>query len=172
MFDHATPIGDVVVAAPTYFRLEASFHGKAAHAGIRPEDGRSAVLAAALAIAAMPLGRIDAQTTANVARSAAARAPPTSSPSAAACSPRRARSTSRVEDVVAASSTPCTTAPPRPSATSTSCEKLFTGFKVRPSAPELAAAEAALRACGYEPRRIQTGGGLTPTPSRPPASRA
>jgi tripeptide aminopeptidase len=38
-------------------------------------------------------------------------------------------------------------------------EKLFTGFKVRPSAPELAAAEAALRACGYEPQRIQTGGG-------------
>jgi tripeptide aminopeptidase len=38
-------------------------------------------------------------------------------------------------------------------------EKLFTGFKVRPSAPELAAAEAALTACGYEPKRIQTGGG-------------
>jgi tripeptide aminopeptidase len=30
---------------------------------------------------------------------------------------------------------------------------------VRPSAPELAAAEAALRACGYEPIRIATGGG-------------
>ena len=66
VFDHATPIGDVVVASPTYFRLEASFLGKAAHAGIRPEDGRSAVLAAALAIASMPLGRIDDQTTANI----------------------------------------------------------------------------------------------------------
>ena len=38
-------------------------------------------------------------------------------------------------------------------------EKLFTGFRVRPGAPELAAAEAALRPCGYEPRRIETGGG-------------
>jgi tripeptide aminopeptidase len=38
-------------------------------------------------------------------------------------------------------------------------EKLFTGFRVRPGAPELAAAEAALRSRGYEPRRIQTGGG-------------
>ena len=32
---------------PTYYRLTAEFHGRAAHAGIRPEDGRSAMLAAA-----------------------------------------------------------------------------------------------------------------------------
>jgi tripeptide aminopeptidase len=37
VFDHATPIGEVVVASPTYYRLEADFHGAAAHAGIRPE---------------------------------------------------------------------------------------------------------------------------------------
>ena len=59
VFDHATPIGEVVVASPTYYRIDADFHGKAAHAGIRPEDGRSAIVAAAHAIAAMPLGRID-----------------------------------------------------------------------------------------------------------------
>ncbi len=39
------------------------------------------------------------------------------------------------------------------------CEKLFTGYRVRPSAPELIAAEAALAACGYTPKRISTGGG-------------
>ncbi len=66
VFDHASPIGEVIIASPTYYRLAAEFHGRAAHAGIRPEDGRSAVLAAARAIAAMPLGRIDADTTANV----------------------------------------------------------------------------------------------------------
>ena len=66
VFDHATPIGEVVTASPTYFRLAAEFHGRAAHAGIRPEAGRSAILAAAQAIAHMPLGRIDEQTTANV----------------------------------------------------------------------------------------------------------
>jgi tripeptide aminopeptidase len=38
-------------------------------------------------------------------------------------------------------------------------EKLFTGFRLRPSEPAVAAAEDALRACGYEPRRISTGGG-------------
>ena len=66
VFDHATPIGEIVVASPTYYRLEARFRGAAAHAGIRPEDGRSAIAAAARAIAAMRLGRLDDETTANV----------------------------------------------------------------------------------------------------------
>ena len=47
VFDHATPIGEVVVASPTFYRLHAAFRGAAAHAGIRPEAGRSAILAAA-----------------------------------------------------------------------------------------------------------------------------
>ncbi|MDX6584939.1 MAG: tripeptide aminopeptidase, partial [Solirubrobacterales bacterium] len=66
VFDHASPIGEVIVASPTYYRIEATYHGKAAHAGIRPEEGRSAVVAAAHAICHMPLGRIDDETTANV----------------------------------------------------------------------------------------------------------
>ena len=36
VFDHATPIGEVVVASPTFYRLHAAFRGAAAHAGIRP----------------------------------------------------------------------------------------------------------------------------------------
>jgi tripeptide aminopeptidase len=66
VFDHATPIGEVIVAAPTYYRIDARFHGQAAHAGIRPEDGRNAIAAAAAGIASLDLGRIDPQTTANV----------------------------------------------------------------------------------------------------------
>ena len=68
VFDHASPVGELIVAAPTYYRIEARFHGVAAHAGIRPEDGRNAIEAAARAIAAMPLGRIDPETTANAGR--------------------------------------------------------------------------------------------------------
>ena len=59
MFDHATPIGEIVTASPTLYRIEAEFHGKSAHAGLRPEAGRSAILAAAHAAIAMPHGRID-----------------------------------------------------------------------------------------------------------------
>jgi len=65
-YDHAAPIGHVVLAAPTQKSLELRFGGRAAHSGIAPEEGRSAIAAAARAIADMPLGRIDAATTANV----------------------------------------------------------------------------------------------------------
>jgi tripeptide aminopeptidase len=39
------------------------------------------------------------------------------------------------------------------------CERLFVGYRQKPSSPGVIVAEAALRACGYEPRRIATGGG-------------
>ncbi|MBD0282489.1 MAG: M20/M25/M40 family metallo-hydrolase, partial [Thermoleophilaceae bacterium] len=68
VFDHASPIGELILASPTYYRLEASFRGQAAHAGIRPEAGRNAIAAASRAIAAMRIGRLDGQTTANVGR--------------------------------------------------------------------------------------------------------
>jgi tripeptide aminopeptidase len=68
VFDHASPIGELVVAAPTYYRIEARFRGKAAHAGLHPEDGRNAIVAAASALASLRLGRIDDGTTANAGR--------------------------------------------------------------------------------------------------------
>ena len=65
-FDSAAPIGGVVVASPTYYRITAELRGFAAHAGLRPERGRSAIVAAARAIASMRLGRLDSGTTANI----------------------------------------------------------------------------------------------------------
>ena len=46
--------------------LDFRFHGRAAHSGMAPEDGRSAVAAAARAIADFRLGRVDDETSANV----------------------------------------------------------------------------------------------------------
>ena len=66
VYDHTGPVGNVVVAAPSLHKIVATFIGRAAHAGIAPEAGRSAVEAAARAIARMPLGRIDPETTANI----------------------------------------------------------------------------------------------------------
>jgi tripeptide aminopeptidase len=66
VYDQAAPIGDVVTGSPTAQELELTFVGRAAHAGMYPEEGRSAIVAAARAIADMPLGRIDELTTANV----------------------------------------------------------------------------------------------------------
>jgi tripeptide aminopeptidase len=65
-FDCGGPPGTIVVAAPTHNLVTAVVHGKAAHAGARPEDGINAIVVAAQAVAAMPLGRIDEETTANI----------------------------------------------------------------------------------------------------------
>lgn len=66
VYDHAGPVGEIVMAAPHHRRIDVDFHGRAAHAGMYPEEGRSAIAAAARAIADLRLGRLDDETTANV----------------------------------------------------------------------------------------------------------
>jgi tripeptide aminopeptidase len=57
--------GTVVVQSPCQNEIEYRVHGKAAHAGINPEDGINAIKIMAKAIAVMPCGRIDPETTCN-----------------------------------------------------------------------------------------------------------
>jgi tripeptide aminopeptidase len=66
VYDQAAPIGEVILGAPSAYAIDLRFRGRAAHAGMFPEEGRSAVVAAARAIADLRLGRIDDETTANV----------------------------------------------------------------------------------------------------------
>ncbi len=56
----------IIIGGPTHVSLDIDITGKAAHAGMEPEKGISAIRVAAQAIAAMPEGRIDEETTANV----------------------------------------------------------------------------------------------------------
>ncbi len=56
----------IVVGGPSYFAIDVEIAGKAAHAGMEPEKGINAIQAAARAIAALELGRLDHETTANV----------------------------------------------------------------------------------------------------------
>lgn len=60
------PPGTLIIRAPAQNKIEAFVVGKAAHAGIAPEEGINAIAVAAKAIALLPLGRIDSETTANV----------------------------------------------------------------------------------------------------------
>ena len=161
VFDHATAIGEVVVASPSYYRLDAEFRGAAAHAGIRPEDGRSAIAAAARAVADMRLGRIDPETTANVGRIDGGSASLNVVPERCRIEAEaRSLDDGKVESLIAemvdrvhdgANAAECDV--------DVEVQRLFSGYRVRPSSAALGAAEAALRACGYEPRRIVTGGG-------------
>jgi len=66
VLDAAGKPGLVVNGAPYYYSYRAEFRGAAAHAGIEPEAGISAIRAAAQAVAALPQGRLDEQSTTNV----------------------------------------------------------------------------------------------------------
>jgi tripeptide aminopeptidase len=59
-------VGAITVKAPSAERWDAVFRGRAAHAGVAPEKGINAIRMAAEAIAAMRMGRLDEETTANV----------------------------------------------------------------------------------------------------------
>ena len=66
VYDQAAPIGEVILGAPYSRAMQVRFHGRAAHSGMYPEEGCSAIAAAARAISDLRLGRVDEETTANV----------------------------------------------------------------------------------------------------------
>ena len=66
VYDQGAPLGEIVLGSPHARLLDFRFHGAAAHAGMYPEDGRSAIAGASRAIADFRLGRIDDETSANV----------------------------------------------------------------------------------------------------------
>jgi tripeptide aminopeptidase len=66
VLDGLTPVGTIVVAAPHYQAFSVRVLGRAAHAGVEPERGVSAITTAAQALTRLPWGRLDESTTANV----------------------------------------------------------------------------------------------------------
>jgi tripeptide aminopeptidase len=66
VLDGLTPVGTIVLAAPTYYAFSIRVLGRAAHAGVEPERGVSAITASAQALTRLPWGRLDESTTANV----------------------------------------------------------------------------------------------------------
>ncbi len=60
-------IGEITYAAPKLYDIYVTVTGKAAHAGIAPEEGVNAIMLAADALAKLPAyGRIDKETTFNI----------------------------------------------------------------------------------------------------------
>jgi tripeptide aminopeptidase len=162
VFDHASPIGEVVIDSPTHFRLEASFHGAAAHAGIRPEDGRSAILAAARAIASMQLGRLDSGTTVNLGTITGGTAMNVVAEDCTIVLEARALDDQRAEAVVAEIVDHLHEAANLPDCdcdVDISVQRTFSGYSLPVHSGPVRVAEQALRACGHEPVHISSGGG-------------
>lgn len=66
VLDGSGPVGGIVSEAPGRYNLSFRVTGHAAHAGVEPEKGKSAIACAARAIASMRVGRLDERTTVNV----------------------------------------------------------------------------------------------------------
>ncbi len=160
VFDHASPIGELILAAPTYFNIEGRFRGKAAHAGLCPEKGHSAIEAAAVALASTRFGRLDPETTANVGRIEGGTA---SNVVAERCYVQcEARSIDHERaGAVATTIVDAMTeaASDRECDLEIKVEELFRGFKVARGSAAVEAATRALEGLGIEPLPISTGGG-------------
>jgi tripeptide aminopeptidase len=160
VYDQAGPIGEVILGAPHSKILEVTFRGQAAHAGMAPEEGRSAIAAAARAIADMRLGRLDHETSANVGtiRGGTARniVPDVCSFSAEARSHDESKLSEIVQELLdacsfAASLTGCEV--------ETQVERGFRGYRFGREDEPVRLARAALERGGYSPTYALSGGG-------------
>jgi tripeptide aminopeptidase len=160
VLDSSGPVGQVIVSAPSQRGITAEFHGVAAHAGIEPERGRSAIAAAARAIAGMQLGRIDEMTTANVGiiRGGAAGniVPEYCVIEGEARSRDAARLAAQVQRMLDAIALGATEAGVD---VTTSVQQEYESFVIAEDALPARIAAEALRDMGIEPRFVGTGGG-------------
>ncbi len=152
--------GTLIVASPTQKRIDAEFRGQAAHAGIAPELGRNAIAAAAHAVAAMRLGRIDGETTANIGvvqgGTAANVVAERCLISGEARSHDVAKVTAVVEEMVHAAAAAAAAAGVD---VEIDVREAFRGYRHAPDSPLLAIGEQAARLAGLQARQVEGGGG-------------
>ncbi|MEX2105513.1 MAG: M20/M25/M40 family metallo-hydrolase [Solirubrobacterales bacterium] len=160
VLDHAGPVGEVIVRTPTQQKILADFAGVEAHAGIRPEDGSSAIAAAAAAVSRMDLGRLDEGTTANVGLISGGTSGNVVPGHCGIHAETRSLDPARAAEVAGEIADACAWG-----ASEHGCdvdvriEELFRGYELPPSSPALALAETGLRGAGLEPNRVAIGGG-------------
>ncbi len=66
VFDGNGPVNTITGASPTYVSFDVTVKGRAAHAGVEPEKGLSAIRIASDIISELPNGRLDEESTFNV----------------------------------------------------------------------------------------------------------
>ncbi len=154
------PVGGICVAAPAHDTLAIIVHGRAAHAGVAPEAGISAIRVASEAISAMPLGRIDAETTANIGTIQGGAARNIVPDRVELIGEARSRDLAKLDRVIAETRAAFTAAAERHSAT-------VELDIVRQYGPMLFSADSAIvqlcqravSAIGLQPALVETGGG-------------
>jgi tripeptide aminopeptidase len=159
VYDQEGAIGEIILGAPFAQGLEITFHGRAAHAGMSPEEGRSAIQAAAKAIADFRLGRVDEVTTANVGVIRGGTAGNIVPETCSFLAEARSHDERKLGDLVQEMLDACAFA-----ASETECElqselrKTYRGYRFAKSDDVVELAAGALGRCGHEVRYGLSGG--------------
>jgi tripeptide aminopeptidase len=160
VYDHTGPVGNLVVSAPSLHRIVATFVGRAAHAGIAPEAGRSAIEAAARAISRMPLGRIDAETTANIGTVEGGTATNVVSERCEITAETRSRDEQALAVQLTAMLDALTWAASECEVDlETRVDREFASYRLTEDDPQVRLALAALQSLGHRPVMVASGGG-------------
>jgi tripeptide aminopeptidase len=160
VYDYSGRVGDVVLAAPSARQIDVTFRGRPAHAGISPEEGRSAVFAAAKAVADLRLGRIDEETTANVGRIEGGTARNVVPEFCTVAAEARSRDEKKLAELVAEMLDAFTfAAGVAECEVATKVEESYRGYRLRTDDPPVRLAFAALERAGFSPRPVEVGGG-------------
>lgn len=158
--DSSGYIGEIAVAAPSQAKIHITFYGKAAHAGVNPEDGISAIQVASKAISKMSLGRIDSETTANIGRFAGGGATNIVCEQVNIDAEARSLVPDKLERQVEAMRQACAAAAEEMGARSEfKSEIIYPGYKYDETAPVVQLALRAIENIGRKGSTFHTGGG-------------
>jgi len=159
VYDQEGAIGEIILGAPFAQGMEITFHGRAAHAGMSPEEGRSAIQAAARAIADMRLGRIDEETTANVGLISGGTAGNIVPDRCVLSAEARCHDERKLGELVQEMLDICTFAASEAECTMESvARKDYRGYRFAKTEPVVELAAGALARCGHEVRYGLSGG--------------
>lgn len=153
-------LGGICVSAPAQEGIRVTITGRAAHAGVAPELGIDAIRVAAEAIAAMPLGRIDEETTANVGVIQGGAATNIVPEQVTIRAEARSRDEHKLDRQVATMRAAFEAAAERHGATvDWQSTRAYGPIRIPDDAPVVTLCQRAARAAGFEPRLVATGGG-------------
>jgi tripeptide aminopeptidase len=159
-FDLNGPVGNICVGSPAHDSFVATFHGAAAHAGVEPEKGVSAIQMAAVAVAAMPLGRLDDETTANIGSISGGKANNIVPDEVVIRGEARSRDLAKLDAQWAAMRQAMEDAAARFGGTvAIDYQRHYEASVLAPDAPVIELVSRAIRAVGLEPELVVTGGG-------------
>lgn len=159
--DSGWPLESITINSPSQERIVATITGKASHAGARPEEGVSAIVAAARAIAAMPHGRIDLETTANVGVITGGQATNIVAPSCTVIAEARSRDEAKLQRQTRAMVDAFNNAAQDMGAhAEVTVERQYNAFSADPEGREARLAADAMRDIGLQPILSSTGGGM------------